>query len=245
MQKQKILDVLSAEFSGKHYISKEKICVLAEQMHWQFKPETMNRYLAEWRENGRIYSAGRGWYSDLPEVFSLYTEPLFELVDFLKKEFPLLDFLCWSTRQLTAFYHNLPGKFHTFVYVDRYSIRDVAASFRGKYPDWTILENPGKKESASFPLQANNVIIRPMISEDRAYVQEPFLHIENILTDFSMEADALSMIDGMEFSGIVDNVASAGRIKPGVIARRLTRRKLNGGCSMILRKYFQIDEKIN
>ena len=56
--------------------------------------KSFNRYLVDWKKEGLIYSAGRGWYSDIPEEFVLYTEPLVELNAFLAKAFPLFTFVC-------------------------------------------------------------------------------------------------------------------------------------------------------
>ena len=244
MKKQKLLELLPAEFSGHHYLSKADIDVICKKLHWDIKGETLKRYLAEWRGKGLIYSAGRGWYSDLPQAFSLYTEPLIEMSTFLKTTFPLLDMIFWSTRQLSVFYHHLPGKFHTFIYVDRYSIPDSVSSLREKYPEYTILEDPGKRESARFIVNDNNIIVRPILYDDRKYADsDSFLHIENILVDFAIESEALSIVDGAEYSCIVDNIASSARIKPGVIIRRLTRRNVKNQYTDILWKYFQKEKE--
>ena len=240
MQKKRLLDTLLAEFAGHHYISKAHIAAMCEKQHREIREETLKRYLTEWSKKGLIYPAGRGWYSDLSQPFMPYTEPVTELSAFLKAAFPLLDGICWSTRQLSAFYHHLPGKFHAFVYIDRYSIRDIALALHEKYPEQAILENPGKHEASRFLVQENNIIIRPILHDDLNIAEkDPFLCIENILADFAIESDALSIVDGAEYSRILDNVASSARIKPGTIIRRLTRRNVKNQYTAILRKYFQ------
>ncbi|MEI3040942.1 MAG: DUF6577 family protein [Victivallales bacterium] len=144
---------------------------------------------------------------------------------------------------MTSYYHNLPGKFHTFIYVDRYSMRDVAGALQEEYPDAAILVDPGKQAISNFSPKDNNFIVRPILYDDRKFAEDPCLHIENILVDLAIEAETLSLMDESEYSTIVNNVASSGRIKPGVIARRLTRRKVKNGYCDILRRYFQMGQK--
>ncbi len=225
----------------KHYVAGDELFrIYCNGMDEKVKRKTFNRYLVDWKKESLIYSAGRGWYSDIPEEFALYNEPLVELNAFLTKTFPLLEFAFWSTRQLTSYYHNLPGKFHTFVYVDRYSMRDVANVLLKEYPEAAVLLDPDKQAIANFSPKDNNLIVRPILYDDRKFAAAPCLHIENILVDLAIESEALSLMDGAEYSAIMDNVAASGRIKPGVIVRRLTRRKVQNGYGDILRRYFQL-----
>ena len=50
-------------------------------------------------------------------------------------------------------------------------------------------------------------------------------------------------MDETEYAGILDNIATSGRIKPGIIARRMTRRKTKSGYADILRNYFNFEHK--
>ena len=203
--------------------------------------KSFNRYLVRWQKEGEIYSAGRNWYSDLQDEFKLFTRPLTELNDFLAEAFPLLEFVCWSTKQLTNFYHNLPGKFYTFIYVSRYSMREVAEHLHKKYPESSVLLNPGKNDLLNFSPRNSNIVIRPLIYDD-SQSADSFLQIENILVDLAIEAEALSLMDETEYSCILNDAAVSGRIKPGVILRRLARRKVKSGYIDALLKYFQVEQ---
>lgn len=244
MDKKKLLNLIISSIQIRHYISRVEIDCICEYVHHKCKPETLNRYLADWRNENALYAAGRGWYSDLTEEFVLYCEPLEELNGFMMESFPLLEFVCWSTKQLTNFYHNLPGKFYTFVYVDRFAMQEVAEKLHKKYPLSAILVNPGKSVLRNFLPQNNNIVIRPIIYDDRKYAAlDACLHIENILVDLAIETEALSLMDGKEYSGILNNVATSGRIKPGVALRRIMRRRAKNDYTAILLKYFQPEYK--
>lgn len=58
------------EFFGSEYNKLRKV---------KISEKSFNRYLVDWKKEGLIYSAGRGWYSDIPEEFVLYTEPNVDL----------------------------------------------------------------------------------------------------------------------------------------------------------------------
>ena len=79
---------------------------------------TLQTYLSREVSAGDIWSAGKGWYSKLEDEFLLYTEPVSEIIDLLKKHFPFLECSCWSTEQINQFTHRMLGKHYTFVYVD-------------------------------------------------------------------------------------------------------------------------------
>ena len=243
MHKCNLQRLVLAEFAKQHYVAKADFDLLCRREKIRIAAETINRYFVEWRSKGLIFSAGRGWYSDLQDEFVLYTKPLTELNSFLKKEFPLLDFVCWSTCQLTSYYHNLPGKFHTFIYVDRYAMQEVAAALQKEYRASAVLAKPRKQEAANFSPKENNFIIRPIIYDDRKNAADPCLYIENILVDLAIEAEKLSLMDETEYAGILDNIATSRRIKPGIIARRMTRRKTKSGYADILRNYFNFEHK--
>ena len=81
--------------------------------------ETLSRYVYELGSESQIYNAGRGWYSAIEQEFRLNSEPVAEIISTLEKKFSLLDFSCWSTRQINPFMHHLLAKFVTFIHVDR------------------------------------------------------------------------------------------------------------------------------
>ena len=88
-------DAITASLSlHKHYVAKDTLSrAYSDVTVNKLKRQTFNRYLMDWKKEGLIYAAGRGWYSDIPEEFVL-TEPLTELNAFLAKAFPLLTFVC-------------------------------------------------------------------------------------------------------------------------------------------------------
>ena len=84
----------------------------------KFEEDTLKKYLYLLKKNEIIYSAGRGWYSNIQKEFNLNTQPINKIMKLLLEKFPLLKFSCWSTEQLKGFFHHLPNQFVTFIYVE-------------------------------------------------------------------------------------------------------------------------------
>lgn len=212
-----------------------------KQFESRLTESSFNRYLNLWEKTGLIFSAGRNWYSDLPKEFELYTEPVSGLTELLQEKIPLLQTRVWSTRQISSYYHHLPGKFFYFIYVDRYSMRELSESLRKTISDSIILLNPGKTELETFSPQNNNYIIRPLLEEDRKEESASDFTIEKLLADLAVEAEKISLMDEMEYRIIVENAASSGRISPSALFHRLRRRKVKNGYCRILKNFFPED----
>ena len=199
---------------------------------------SFNRYLCLWSGNDLIYSAGRNWYSDLPKEFELSSGPVSELTAWLQDKFPLLHTEVWSTSQISSYYHHLPGRFYTMVYIDRYAMPEAAELLQRAFPESKVLLNPGRKELKTYTAQMTNYIVRPLLEADQTAAEETIFPVEKLLADLALEAEKLSLMDETEFGIILDNIASSGRIRPGVIFRRLQRRKIKTGYCRVLYKYF-------
>ena len=112
------VECLSALGSQSKYYSVETVKVWLNRRKLQCPPATLNRYFHEFTRAGLVFAAGRGWYSTLATPFTLNREPVDGLIQELKKKFPLLDFSCWSTEQISGAMHHLLSRFVTFVYVE-------------------------------------------------------------------------------------------------------------------------------
>lgn len=200
--------------------------------------DSFNRYLCLWSRNDLIYSAGRNWYSDLPKEFELSSGPVSELTGLLQAKFPLLHTEVWSTSQISGYYHHLPGRFYNLIYIDRYAMPEAAELLQRTFPDSKVLLNPGRKELKTYTAQITNHIVRPLLESDQTAAEETVFPVEKLLADLALEAEKLSLMDETEFGILLDNIASSGRIRPGVIFRRLQRRKIKNGYCRILYKYF-------
>ena len=111
-------ECLPALGSQSKYYSNEIVKSWLQKRKFQCPPATLNRYFHEFTRAGLVFAAGRGWYSTLATPFILNQRPVDGLVQELKKKFPLLDFSCWSTEQISGAMHHLLSRFVVFVHVE-------------------------------------------------------------------------------------------------------------------------------
>jgi len=210
-------------FAGRDYISfitLEKILKTVGCVR-----KTLLCYLVEWKKQKKIFSAGRGWYSNLEHPLTLDSTGIERYVSFLKQTFPLLEFKCWSTRQLTNFHQHLPLRYTTFIYVDRYSMSDVADALKEQMPDESVFVHPSLKSGESLSCEGDRIIIRPLLYDDQQTPESFFLQPEELLVDYAIESERLMLIDSTEFRIVFENMLRAGRINISALLRRIAHRK--------------------
>ena len=223
----KLWDIKSA-FHGKHYINHAYLLEFLKNVTGsEIDKKTLNRYLVDWKREGLLYEAGRGWYSDLKETFKLDIEPLRHLHEVMAEKFPLIDFACWSTAQIAPYHHHLPGKFITFVYADRPAMKDVATILSNEFPESQVVANPLGKAAEEFSKRDINIIVRPLRSSDLCgSVAGSYFQIENILVNLAIESELLNIMDQEEFRCVAENIVSSGRVNPGAMTTIIDKRQL-------------------
>ena len=95
-----IVDSTARLFEQAPYFSINALRQYLAEQKLSYKPDTVKTYLSRQKKEGKIFDAGRGWYSSISELYQLDTAPVEKLVAELKEAYPLLDFACWSTAQL-------------------------------------------------------------------------------------------------------------------------------------------------
>jgi len=157
-----------------------------------------------------IYESGRGWYSTIKEEFILNRRPIEKTIEIINSNFPFLEFSCWSTEQLKAFFHHLPSQFVTFIYSDKDFIETLREFLEND--NYNVFLNPQKKEAEKFVhFKDQTVILRPSIAH-RKPKENHFARIEKIIVDLYMEVKKIGIIDKEEFKRIVENVISNSRV---------------------------------
>jgi hypothetical protein len=171
---------------------------------------TINRYLHDFKKEGIVFDAGKGWYSFLENPFSLYSEPIKPFVQIIKESFPLLPFTCWSTQQLNSFTHHLLAKFIVFVYTDSDFMRNLSTFLKDK--GYNVFENPIKSEiKKQFTMTENTIVIRPSITKQPTS-ENNISPIEKILIDFIIENKKLSIMDLPESEYVIKSIINSERI---------------------------------
>ena len=236
--KKEILQNLIEEYknSGRKYFSFKK---LKEDLFKQFpdyNPETLKKNISRFKKDNIIFSAGRGWYSFLPNVFKLDTKPIRNIINLLKREFPLLKFNIWSTEQLLPYFHHIPTRFFTFIYADKDYLQTIYEKLiiKGK----KVILNPSLQEAKKiFNVERDTSILRPSISLEPK--ENNHSTIEKMLVDVYIEKDNLQFMDEWEYERIFENIARYNSIQIDLISYYIRRRKLSKNYPLyaILNKY--------
>lgn len=186
--------------------------------------ETLSRYVYELRSKSQIYNAGRSFYSVIEQKFLLNSDPVAEIISTLEKQFPLLDFSCWSTLQINSFMHHLLAKFVTFIHVDRDLMTSVFDFLRDAGYDAYL--NPTRREAQkSFSVGEKTVVVRPNVT--KAPVDGHLARIEKILVDLRVELESLLLMDIGEFQEMSQRIVTLQRIDMSSLMSYSKRRKLD------------------
>lgn len=207
------------------YFSYEEIQALLEKEKIEITPSSLKSYVFELTKNKVIFNAGKGWYSILEKDFILNKNPVQKVIRRIKKEFPLLEFSCWSTEQLNPFTHHLLAKFITFVYTDMDYISNTADIL--EKGGFSVFQNPTKQEiEKSFKITEKTVILRPAISKqpDKG---DSFSPIEKILVDFLIENEKIGIMESSEAEDVVKAALNSGKINISGLYSYANRRKLH------------------
>ncbi len=201
------------------YFSIDAVKNRLKQLKIEMSDSTLKHYMSDAMEQGVVYDAGRGWYSRLEEEFTLDTKPVSTVIQRIEKKFPILDFTCWSTRQINSFMHHIMTRFVTFVYTDRdsmVSVYDEIKSWKG----YTVYLDPSSKEvEKTFQLDDKTIVIRPETTEAPGAGEGHSAVIEKLLVDLAIEVEKMPLMDRSEFQDVAEKIANKGRIRFGMLAR--------------------------
>lgn len=199
----------------KRYLAKQKL---------MYTPETVNAYVSQLKREGKIFSAGRGWYSDIQETFEIDSAPVAELAADIETRFPRMDFACWSTGQLNAYLQHMLGKFVSFAYMDRYAMSSVSDALLDA--GYRVYLNPTRREAAkSFVLADKTVILRPAVA--KAPVDGRLARIEKVLVDLHVELETFPWLQPDEFREAAQALILRRRIKLAKLFTYAAQRKVD------------------
>lgn len=191
-----ITDSIDQLFKQAPYFSTHALQDCLTEQKLDYKPDTVNTYLSRQKKAGKIFDAGRGWYSSIAEPYRLDTAPVEKLGGELKEVFPLLEFACWSTAQLNDLLRHQLAKHVQVTYVERDAIDSVADFLRSN--GYTAYANPGKQEiQHSFSIEENTVVVLPLTT--KAPHKDGFASIEKVMVDVLADAEDFSIITILEF----------------------------------------------
>ncbi|MFH1186439.1 MAG: DUF6577 family protein [Chloroflexota bacterium] len=186
---------------------------------------SLRQYMSEAMEQGVVHDAGRGWYSRLGTPCTLDSKPVARIVRELEKEFPLLDFTCWSTQQVNPWMHHILSKFIAFVNVDRDGLTAVAEFLRDKGYD--VHSNPSGKGTSEVRPNGKTLVMRPLNAH--APRDGHFAPPEAVLVDLFVESKALGIMGSGDFHNMLHALASSARIAWGTLLHYAEKREIKPG----------------
>jgi hypothetical protein len=229
---EKCVPELSKKWS---YFEQDQVKQCLFEYDVKYESNTLNKYLSELIKDEKLFDAGRGWYSRISKPFSLNTQAVEKLVIDLEEQFPLLDFSCWSTNQISKYLHHKLARFVSFVYVSRNAQMRVWEFLRQS--DYDAFYGPVGRQPIGFVIRKKTIVVRPFTSKSPS--NEHFSTIEKILVDLYREHHALGLMDTLELQNAVAQFVPKERISIATLISYANRCKINPG------KIFQNVNSIN
>ena len=204
MRKTSIRNRIYKYASDKLYFSIRELQEYFKMINVIYSGENLKKSLYRMRKDETIYSAGRGWYSTLKQEFELEKMPVEEVIDLIHGDFPLLEFSCWSTEQLKAFYHHLPTQFVIFIFTEKDYLESLNDNLGNR--GFNVFTNPHKSEAEKFVhFKDQTIILRPSTTS-REPREGHFSKIEKIIVDLHMEIKKVNLMDGEEYKRVITNI---------------------------------------
>ena len=235
MTKLTIKDYIVKYSKEKSYFHLDEIKNYLVENKINFKQDTLKKYIYFLKKEKKLYSAGRGWYSNIEKEFKLDKQSIEDIVQTIHSEYPLLDFSCWSTEQIKGYFQHLPSQFVTFIYseVDYLStIKDFLIE-----KNYNVYLNPHKQEIEKFVELKNrtNIILRPSISY-RISTESVYAKIEKILVDLYIELKNVKFLGIEEYKTIFLTIVSNYRLNLTKLMDYANRREAKEKIELFLGK---------
>jgi len=209
---------------SKKYFSVSDVEDSLKDGNMEFEKGSVYQYLNQLKSEHKIFDAGYGWYSILEKKFELDREPVEDFVSKFDEKYPELDFSVWSTEQIAPYFHHLPTKFVSFVYVDRNFHSAIFDYLRHEYENHLILKNPGKNEAQDrYFIDQKPIVLRHFISQSQE--EGHYASIEKILVDLYMEEKKIGIVGESEYVRIFNNIVFDWRINVARMLRYAGRRE--------------------
>jgi hypothetical protein len=190
------------------YFSIAEVRARLQQRSLACPPPVLRDYLSQFMRSRLIHDAGRGWYSRIAPPCVLNAKPVAPLVRQVAQAFPLLDFTCWSTEQVSSFGHLLLARFAAFIHTDRDAMASVADRLRDAGCD--IHLNPRGAAAHDFAIRERTVVIRPKPTTQPR--DSHLVTIEGLLVELFIECRLLHVMDEGEYFRMFANLAGHSRV---------------------------------
>jgi len=231
----KTLKTSIKEFAeGQSYFSLNQIRKFLSSKRLKYSDVSIKKYIKQLINENYIYSAGRGYYSNIKSEFKPDNKSLNPIVNLIKQKSPFLEFSIWSTEQIKFAFHHLQNRFYTFIYSESDSLEILRD--RLIEANYSVYLNPTKNDLMKNPFtEQNSIILRNRINHKLS--KEQFASIEKILVDLYIEAEWIGITDREEYSRIFEYFIRNYRFNISLLLDYAERRKILTIIKEYLRKY--------
>jgi len=210
MKKNTIKDCIRDYAKNRYYFNIQDLKNYFLQNNINYTEESLKKSIYRMKKDRIAFESGRGWYSTIEKEFILDTQSVEKIIKLIEKNFPFLEFSCWSTEQLKAFFHHLPSQFVIFLYSEKEFLQSIKDFLESR--NYSVFLNPLKAEADKYVhFRDRTAILRPSISH-REPKNGHFARIEKIIVDLYMETKKLNLIDIEEYKKLVLNIVNNYRI---------------------------------
>ncbi len=237
MSKLNAVEVIKKYCTSKKYFSLKQLRDFVNDSGYSYSDETIKKALSKLKKNNFIFSAGRGFYSSLPNQLLIDESEYKDLIRSIKNKFPLLDFSLWSTKMIAPFFHHLQNIFYIFIYTERVALPYVRDFLLRK--NQNVFLNPTKNElEKNVILRDHSIILRVDISRSKS--KNHIAVIEKILVDFLFECEKLNIVDFTEYEKVIKNILNDYRINLSYLIDYAKRRKNERKIEEYIAKYANV-----
>lgn len=219
--------MLDKKASVKEYIQKHRYFSLSQIVKdLGIGRKLAKDYVFEFKQGGSVFDAGRGYYSSVAETFIFPQVSRIEAVrQFIKKQFPEIDFVVWDTKIFASFYHHTQTHHITFVEVEKGLVFDVHQSLYAKFQ---AVQKERRVHGAveAFDVTLNPIIVRNLPSRSPHEGAVPAL--EKILVDMFVDLDRYNYIGQFDYLELWREMIHRYRINIGHLIAYSKRRECSG-----------------
>ena len=169
---------------------------------------TLRRSLNRLKNQGVIYLISKNIYAKgKKKTYEPdYDIKLKRLDNFIKKQYPDIDYIVWDTSWLKIFSHNYYMTSYKVIEVEKGFEETIFNYIKSKYPS-TFL-NPSEKEYEMYIDSPDTIIIKSLLK--RAPVSKSnkgnFPKIEKLIVDTYIDKAAFNWLQGLEWKRMLNNI---------------------------------------
>jgi hypothetical protein len=229
--------VLLKEYAASHrYFSLEEVVKAAG-----ISVQLAKNYLRELKQEGLVFSAGRGIYSSIKDTFPLQENNRVKKIrQMIQREYPALDFIIWNTLAFQPYYHHQQTHNITFVEVEYDALHSICDRLSKDYR-FVMIEKASRAPVKGFDITHDPIVVRLMTRNSPR--QGHLASLEKMLVDLFVIKDKYSTMQASDYWEIWKSIDDFYRVNvTDIVTYAKTRRYFRDIVSQIIDRH--IDREI-